>query len=141
VDARITKSDQEKSMKAKFDMAAQAVLGLMFFVFGLNGFFEFLPMPEMGESAGNFMGGLGASGYFFPVLKTVEVVAGLLLLARMFSPLALVLLAPIVVQILLFHVFLEPGGLPMAIVITLIEAYLGFGVYRDAFSRLLQPKP
>ncbi len=128
-------------MKAKIDMAAQALLGLVFFVFGLNGFFEFLPMPEMGAEAGAYMGGLAATGYFFPVLKTVEVVSGLLLLLRLFSPLALVLLAPIVVQILLFHVYLDPAGLPMAIVITLLAAYLGFVVYRDAFITILQPKP
>ena len=128
-------------MKAKIDIAAQALLGLVFFVFGLNGFLEFLPVPEMGDKAGVYMGGLAATGYFFPVLKIVEVIAGLLLLVRFFSPLALVLLAPIVVQILLFHIFLEPGGMPMAIVITLLEAYLGFGVYRAAFAKVLQARP
>ena len=128
-------------MKAKIDMVAQALLGLVFFVFGLNGFFQFLPMPEMGEAAGAYFGGLAATGYFLPVLKIVETVCGLLLLLRLFSPLALVLLAPVVVQILLFHLFLDPAGLPMAIVITLLEAYLGFGVYRRAFTGLLQPSP
>ena len=128
-------------MKAKIDMVAQALLGLVFFVFGLNGFLQFLPMPEMGEAAGAYFQGLAGTGYFLPVLEVVEVVCGLLLLVRLFSPLALVLLAPVVVQILLFHIFLDPAGLPMAIVITLLEAYLGFGVYRDAFARFLQPKP
>ena len=98
-------------------------------------------MPELGEEASAYMGGLGAAGYFFPVLKLVEVVGGLLLLLRFFSPLALVLLAPVVVQILLFHVFLDSAGLPMAAVITLITAYLGFGVYRESFAGVLQPKP
>ena len=55
--------------------------------------------------------------------------------------LALVLLAPVVVQILLFHVFLDTAGLPMAAVITAITAYLGFGVYGKAFAGVLQPKP
>ena len=80
-------------MKTKIDMVAQALLGLVFFVFGLNGFVEFLPMPEMGAEAGAYMGGLAATGYFFPVLKIVEILSGLLLLMRLFSPLALVLLA------------------------------------------------
>ena len=102
---------------------------------------EFLPVPEFQGDASDYMGGLAAAGYFFPVLKVVETVSGLLLLLRLFSPLALVLLAPVVVQILLFHVFLEPAGLPMAIVITLLQAYVGFGVYRDAFAKVLQPKP
>ncbi len=128
-------------MRPKIDMGAQALLGLIFFVFGLNGFFEFMPMPEMGEKAGSYMGGLAATGYFFPVLKLVEIVTGLLLLTRFFAPLALVVLAPVVVQILLFHVFLEPGGLPMAIVVTLLTAYLGFVVHRDAFAGVLKAKP
>ena len=127
-------------MKTKIDMAAQALLGLVFFVFGLNGFFEFLPMPEMSAEAGAYMGGLAATGYFLPVLKIVEVVAGALLLMRLFSALALLLLAPVVVQILLFHIFLDTAGLPMALVLTLLLAYLGFGVYRDAFAKVLQPK-
>ncbi len=128
-------------MKAKIDMAAQALLGLVFFVFGLNGFFEFLPMPEMGETAGTFFGGLAATGYFLPVLKIVETGCGLLLLLRLFSPLALVVLAPVIVQILLFHVFLDPAGLPMAVVITLLAVYLGLGVYRNSFIGVLQPRP
>ena len=128
-------------MKAKLDLAGQLILGLIFLVFGLNGFFNFLPMPEMGEKAGAYMGGLGATGYFFPVLKSVEVIGGLTLLVRRFVPLGLLLLAPVVVQILLFHLYLDPAGLPIAIAITLLEAYLGFVVYRDAFITVLQPKP
>ena len=128
-------------MKAKIDVVVQALLGLAFFVFGLNGFFEFLPMPELNETAGQYLGALDATGYFLPVLKIVETGCGLLLLLRLFSPLALVILTPVIVQILLFHIFLDPAGLPMAIVLTLIAAYLGFGVYRDAFAKVLQPKP
>jgi len=128
-------------MRQKIDIGVQLVLGLIFFVFGLNGFLEFLPMPEMGETAGTYFGGLAATGYFLPVLKIVEIVGGLLLIVRVFAPLALVLLAPVVVQILLFHLFLDPAGTPMAIVITLIEAYLGFFVYREAFAPLLRAKP
>ncbi len=128
-------------MKAKIDVVVQALLGLVFFVFGLNGFFEFLPMPELSETAGKYLGALDATGYFLPVLKIVETGCGLLLLLRLFSPLALVILTPVIVQILLFHIFLDPAGLPMAIVLTLIAAYLGFGVYRDAFAKVLQPKP
>jgi uncharacterized membrane protein YphA (DoxX/SURF4 family) len=132
---------KEGVMRQKIDMVVQVVLGFIFFVFGLNGFLNFMPMPEMGETAGTYLGGLAATGYFFPVLKIVEIVGGLLLMVRLFAPLALVLLAPVVVQILLFHLFLEPGGMPMAIVITLIQAYLGFFVYREAFAPLLRAKP
>jgi hypothetical protein len=127
-------------MKSKIDIGVQILLGLIFFVFGLNGFLQFIPMPELPEKAGDFMRALAASGYFFPVLKTVETVAGLLLLVRRFSALALVLLAPVVVQIFLFHAFLEPTGLPLPIVIVLLEGYLGFFVYRASFARVLSKK-
>ena len=128
-------------MKRKIDMGLQALLGLIFFVFGLNGFFEFLPMPELSPEGGAYFGALAATGYFLPVLKIVETVSGLLLLVRLFSPLALVLLAPVIVQILLFHLFLDPGGIPMAAVIVTLEAYLGFVVYRDSFKGVLAAKP
>ena len=124
-------------MKGKIDVGAQFLLGLIFFVFGLNGFLNFLPPPELDGAAAEFFGGLAASGYFLTVLKIVEIVSGLLLLVRRFSALALVLLAPVVVQILLFHVFLAPEGLPLAGVIVLLEGYLGFVVYRNNFRGVL----
>ncbi|RMF71290.1 MAG: DoxX family protein [Acidobacteria bacterium] len=123
------------------DRGAQILLGLIFFVFGLNGFFHFLPMPEMSPEAGSFLGALAGTGYFFPVLKLVETVSGALLLVNRFVPLALVLLAPVVVQIFLFHAFLDPAGLPLAIVIVILEAYLGFFVYRRSFDGVLRATP
>ena len=125
-------------MKKWIDIGAQGLLGLIFFVFGLNGFLHFIPEPELTGDAGTYMGGLAAAGYFFPVLKAVEVVAGLLLLIRKFPALALVLLAPVVVQIFLFHALLAPEGLVMAVPLLAIEAYLGFGVYRERFKDVLR---
>ena len=125
-------------MKKWIDIGVQALLGLIFFVFGLNGFLHFLAEPEVSGDAATYMGGLAATGYFFPVLKVVEVVGGFLLLIRKLPALALVLLAPIVVQIFLFHAFLAPEGLVMAVPILLMEAYLGFGVYRDRFKDVLR---
>ena len=125
-------------MKKWIDIGVQGLMGLIFFVFGLNGFLHFIPDPEVTGDAGTYMGGLAATGYFFPVLKIVEIVSGALLLTRKFSALALVLLAPVVVQIFLFHAFLDPQGLVMAGPLVAIEAYLGFGVYRDRFKDVLQ---
>ena len=87
------------------------------------------------------MGALGATGYFFPVLKIVETVSGALLLSGMFVPLALILLAPIIVQIFLFHSVLAPGGIGLPIVIVILEAYLGFVAYRGSFEGVLSAKP
>ncbi len=125
-------------MKKWIDIGVQGLMGLIFFVFGLNGFLHFIPDPELTGDAATYMGGLGTAGYFFPVLKIVEITAGFLLLIRKFPALALVLLVPVVVQIFLFHAFLEPEGLVMAVPLLAIEAYLGFGVYRDRFKNVLK---
>src|SRR5882672_11243662 len=93
--------------------AARLLLGLVFTVFGLNFFFHFIPTPSPPPPrAAAFAGALFASGYLFPLLKTTEVVAGILLLAGRFVPLALAALAPIVINIVGFHLFLAPSGIP-----------------------------
>ncbi len=129
-------------MSEKVGILARLALGLIFLIFGLNGFFHFIPLPELPDTAASFMGGLADSGYFFPVLKGTQVVAGMLLLSGYFVPLALVLLAPIIVQIFLFHFFLTPGigNLVMPLILIALEAYLGFVVYRVAFEQVLCPK-
>jgi putative oxidoreductase len=111
----------------KLPLIARILLGLLFFVFGLNGFFNFIPTPtDMPEKVKTFMAGLMATGYFFPVLKGTETICGALLLSGAFVPLALVVLAPIIIQISLFHAFLEPSGLPMVAFIVILEVYLAF---------------
>jgi hypothetical protein len=114
-------------------------LGLIFFVFGLNGFLHFLPEPALAGRALAFVAGLGGSGYFFPLLKGTEVAAGLLLLANRFVPLALTLLAPVVVNILAFHLFLEPAGVSMAVLLVALEVVLAW-FHRAAFASLLKAK-
>ncbi|MGD8376977.1 MAG: DoxX family protein [Acidobacteriota bacterium] len=126
-------------MRKWIDIGAQALLGLVFFVFGLNGFLGFLPLPELPEPAGRFLGALAETGYLLYLVKGIEVVAGFLLLIRKFSALALLLLAPGVVNIFLFHAFLAPGGLPLAILVVLLEAYLGFVVHFDRFRSVFRP--
>jgi putative oxidoreductase len=117
---------------------ARILLGLIFTVFGLNFFFHFLPQPPLQGPAGAFAGALLATGYFFYVLKVVEVLSGLALLAGRFVPLALTLLAPIAVHILFFHAFLARAGLPLAVVILVLEVFLAWS-YRDAFRPMLNP--
>jgi uncharacterized membrane protein YphA (DoxX/SURF4 family) len=122
-------------MQAKLVLSARVLLGLVFVVFGLNGFLHFLPQPPMPEGAQAFAGALFATGYFFPLLKGTEIVAGSLLLSGRYVPLALTLLAPIVVNIVAFHVFLAPGiGLPLAILV--LELFLAWA-YRAAFRPML----
>ncbi len=121
-------------------IGARVFLGLVFVVFGLNGFFHFIPTPEMAEAAGSLMGALVATGYFMMVVKLVEVLAGLMILTGRFLPLGLIILAPVSVQILLFHVFLDPKGLPMAIFIIVLQLFLAWA-YRGSFSGVLEANP
>ena len=118
---------------------ARVVLGLVFLVFGLNGFLHFLPQPPMPAAAGGFLGGLASAGYFFPLLKGTEVAAGVLLLSNRFVPLALTVLAPIVVNIAAFHVFLAPSPVMVALLLGL-QVYLAW-VHRAAFRGVLAAQP
>lgn len=115
-----------KSHLKNLPLIARVALGLIFFVFGLNGFLNFLPAPAMPANAIAFVSGLASSGYFFPLLKGVQVFCGLLLIVGAFVPLALVILAPIILNIFLFHVFLAPAGIILASVMGLLEVYLAF---------------
>ncbi len=120
-------------------IGARVLLGLIFTVFGLHGFFHFsfIPMPEMSEAGGTFMGALVGTGYFMMVVKAVEVLAGLMILTGRFLPLGLILLAPVTVHILLFHLFLDPAGMGMAIFVVAMQLFLAWS-YRDSYSGILQ---
>ena len=120
-------------------LVARILLGGMFVFSGLNGFFNFMPMEPPQGAAGQFMGGLAATGYFFPLLKGTETLVGVALLAGRFVPLALTVLAPIMVNIVGFHLFVEPQGSGMAIGLALIQLFLAWA-YRDAFVGVLSPK-
>ncbi len=98
--------------------------GSIFLIFGLNGFLHFLPQPPSPPAAAAFGGALAATGYMFPLIKGIEVLTGLLLLSGRFVPLALVLLAPVVVNIALFHLFLAPAGLALPLVVLALGLYL-----------------
>jgi hypothetical protein len=125
-------------IKSKAPTAARLFLGLVFTVFGLNGFFQFAPMPEMSAEAGSFLGALGATGYMFPLIKGTEVAAGVLLLSNRFVPLALALLAPVTVNILLFHTVLAPAlAMPLALIAA--QLFLAYS-YREVFRPMLQAK-
>ncbi len=126
-------------MNKKVVLGSRIFLGLIFFVFGLNGFLNFLPMPPLPEAAGQFMGAFAATGYMFPMIKGLEVLAGLMLLAGVQVPLALLLLAPIAVNIFTFHFFLtgvSTVGLPVLIgVLMLVVARGHWASFRGIFAQ------
>lgn len=120
---------------------ARILLGLIFFVFGLIGLLNlFPPPPNLPEKLQTFTTGLMATGYFMPFLKSVEVICGAMLLSGLFVPLALVVLAPIIINILLVHAFLAPDGLMIAMVIATLEIYLAFfsAPYRATILQLFR---
>jgi uncharacterized membrane protein YphA (DoxX/SURF4 family) len=123
------------AISRRLPTAARLILGLVFVVFGLNGFLHFLPQPPLSAPALAFAGALGASGYLFPLLKVVEIGAGLLLLAGVFVPFALTLLAPVIVNITAFHLFLDRSNFALVGLVLAAEVYLAF-VHRAAFAPL-----
>jgi putative oxidoreductase len=117
---------------------ARLLLGLIFVVFGLNGFLNFLSMGPMPAGlAGQFIGALFLSHYFW-VVAALQIVGGVLLLLNRFVPLALVLLGPIIVNILLYHLFLNPAGIALAIVVTILWFIVFYG-HRQHFSGIFVP--
>ena len=119
-------------------LIARILLGLLFLVFGLNGFLHFIPMQSPTGLAGQYIGALYLSHYL-AVVFALQVVGGLLLLVNRYAPLALVLLGPVIVNIVLFHACLAPAGLPMALVATVLWLVV-FASVRGAFEGLLVQK-
>ena len=124
-------------MKKAF-LVARLVLGLIFFVFGLNGFLNFLPQPPLPEAGMKFVMALVDTGYMMTAVKGLEVLAGAMLLTGFFVPLALLILAPIVVNIFLFHTVLVPS-LPMPILIVILGLTVAYD-YKENFKHVLIAK-
>lgn len=122
-------------------LVARILLGLVFVGAGIA--FFAMPTPPAPEGAmGDFMKGMAATGYFFNLLKVTEIACGLLLLSGRFVPLALVVLAPIILNIFLVHTFMDRSGLPVAIIIGVLETYLAFfsAQYSPAIKQLFKAK-
>ena len=120
--------------------ALRILLGLPLLVGGLNGLLHFLPEPQpvLPPGATAFVGALVESGYMLPLIAVTHALVGLLLVFNRFVPLALVLLAPFLVNALLFHLFLEPSGLPVAGAFMVVELLLMW-CYRAAYRPLFTP--
>ena len=119
-------------------LIARILLGLLFTVFGLNGFLHFIPTGPMPTgTAGQFAGALVESHYMTVVLL-LEIIPGVLLLVNRYVPLALTVLGPVIVNILLFHAFMAPSGLPLAfvaVILWILTAYKYLAVFAGLFAR------
>src|SRR5262249_46316049 len=131
---------QPKAKSPILPMIARLLLGLAFFVFGLNGFLNFIPQPkDTPENIASLMGAFMKTGYMFPLVFGTQLLVGVLLLLNIFVPLALAFLAPVLVHILAFHIFMAPSGIGPGLVATILELYLAWA-YRDAFRSMLAAK-
>ncbi len=113
------------------------LLGIMLIVFGLNKFLQFMPMPQLPDDAGAFMGALAASGYILPIVAIVEIGTGILLLINKFKALALVILFPVALNAFLFHVFLDLPGIGGAAFLIIMNVFLMLNE-KDAYKSILK---
>ena len=111
-------------MKNKVEMVVRILMGLILVTFGSNKFLQFMPMMEMPEQAGMFMMALGATGYMFPAIAITEITVGALLLINKLKALALVMFVPIMVNILLFHFFLDIKSIGVAALVAICHITL-----------------
>ena len=114
------------------------LLGLVFLIFGLNGFLHFIPMPLPSGVAGQFLGAMFVSKYLF-VVSGLQVVSGALLLINRYVPIALTILGPIIVNILLFHGLMNSAGIGLAIFVTILWGVIFFSV-PSAFAGIFQAR-
>ena len=122
----------------RLPIIARWLMGFPLLVFGLNGFFNFIPQPStpLPENALTFATALAKSGYMMQLIGGTQLAVGVLLVTNRFVPLALALFAPFMVNSVAFHLFLEPSGLPMVGVFAALELYLAWA-YRQAFRPML----
>ncbi len=121
----------------KVEVGARIVFGLLWLVFGINFFFPFLPSPPHTEQAGLLLGAMFQAGYFFPFVKVTEIAVGLALVSGLFVPLALIVIAPITLNIFLLHAFLDPSGVAIGAVLMILNLFLGIR-YLDSYKEILK---
>ncbi|MDA9309519.1 DoxX protein [Flavobacteriaceae bacterium] len=124
-------------MNSTFTTILRMLLGVSLLIFGMNKFIAFIPIFDMAPAAANFMESLNSTGYVLYVVASLELLIGGLLLFKKWVPFALILLAPIVVNILLFHLFLDVSGMLVAVLMLAITGVLIYK-YWKSYSSLFQ---
>ena len=113
------------------------LLGLILIAFGLNKFFSFMPVLELSAPGLEFMGAFVKIGYGMTAVAIVEIITGILIVTNKFRALALVVLFPVMLNALLFHLFLDPENILPAVLVVIMNIFLMYGV-RDKYAMLFQ---
>jgi putative oxidoreductase len=122
-------------------LICRILLGFIYLVFGLDYYLHFIPyQPLHTGNAGAFIAGLKGTGYFYPMIKVIQIVAGLSLLINRYAPFFAVVLFPISLNVLLFHTFLVPSGWLMGVTLVVPNLLLGYG-YRRYYSGMFTAIP
>jgi hypothetical protein len=130
--------EKENSVMRTASVIARYLTGVIFLVMGLNGFLNFIPLPPPVGIAGQFIGALYVSHYVW-VIFAFQFIAAVLLLVNRYVPLAVAVLAPVIVNILSFHALMAPSGLPLALLVAVLWAVIFVDV-RPAFAGLFQSR-
>ena len=117
---------------------ARIVMGAIFLAMGMNGFVQFIPLPDKGPEAQAFLQALEQAGYFWPFEKACEILFGGLLLINRFVIFAIKGLASIIANIILFHIFLDPKGAHLAVIVLVCEVILVAGHWKTHFALLFK---
>jgi putative oxidoreductase len=117
----------------------RTLMGLLFLFSAIVGLFKLMPQPELKGSVKDFMAGMAATGYMLPLISVTQLVCSIAFISGRFVPLAAVMIFPITLNILLFHVCLDPKGLPVAIALMLANLFLAY-YYRKNYAALLAAK-
>lgn len=122
-------------MNAKVLLVLRIVFGLFLITFGLNKFLQFMPMGEMGEAAGNYFGALMSTKTLM-LVAIVEIAAGLSLLLNKYAALMMLILMSVSINAVLFHATLEPGSIPGALVLLVLNVVMLYA-YKEKYKDLL----
>jgi putative oxidoreductase len=121
-------------------LISRILLGSIYLVFGLDYFLHFIPyQPLHTGKTGAFIAGLKGIGYFYPMIKTIQIVGGLSLLFNRYAPFFAVVLFPISLNVLLFHTILVPSGWLMGVTLMVPNLLLGYG-YRKYYGGMFTAK-
>lgn len=124
-------------MNSKFTKIVRILLGIILLAFGINKLYSFIPLPQPPENAANFMNSLADTGYVLTVVAIVEILIGLLLLLKKWVPFVILLLVPLSLNILLFHLFMDIPGIGLALLVAVLNGVLIYKhrqKYRALFS-------